>query len=94
MITSCRYLYCSAAKTGNWKGLASIFSVEERALHHDQVIDVLLLYVNTNQNSKYFDSFKNQKSAHSIVPTSQPNAAVYAKYIKKVVSAVSNQAVS
>jgi len=84
MITSCRYLYCSAAKTGNWKGLASIFSVEERALHHDQVIDVLLLIVNTNQNLKYFDRFnKKQKITPSIVPISQPNAAVYAKYIKK-----------
>jgi len=58
LITSCRYLYCSAAKAGTWKGVASIFSFEERALHHDPVIDVLLLYVNTNQNSKYFDSFK------------------------------------
>jgi len=64
------------------RGLQVFFSVEERALHHDQVIDALLLYVNANQNSKYFDSFKNQKRTPSIVPISQPNAAVYAKYIK------------
>jgi len=77
------------------RGWPVFFSVEERALHYDQVIDVLLLIVNTNQNSKYFDRFnKKQKITPSIVPISQPNAAVYAKYIEKVVSAVSNQAVS